>query len=181
MFCAGCTKFFILTTPLVIGAMMGLPLPLLPLCVLQADAAVLQVSLRKSSSGVAANKPWLVPGALDVVELSLNSPMLYTCAPSMWLALAGCGNPTVSASFIAAAAELAPLYSIAAAAASRLQAVWPSAQQQLEASLQLPDPEGVDLLSSAHAVFAVESAGWLHQQFTRAAGVHMGNVLGLLL
>lgn len=139
-------------------------------CCTQADAAVLQDALRRSSSATSRNQPWLVPSALDVVELSLNNPQQYTCAPSMWLILAGCGHTVVSASFIAAAAQLVPLCLAAEAAASRLQTVWHSAQQQLEASLQLPDPETVDLLSTTHAVFTLESAGWLHQQFINAAG-----------
>lgn len=137
---------------------------------LQADAAVLHATLSKQASNAAANKPWLLPSALDVVELSLNNSLTYKCAPCMWLTLAGCGHPVVSASFIAAAAQLVPLSSAAASAATRLQVVYASAQQQLESSLQLPDPERVDLASTAHAVYAVDCAGWLHQQFTRAAG-----------
>jgi hypothetical protein len=153
--------------------------PQLPdlLLVLQADAAVLHAVLSKEQSGTAASKHWLVPGALDVVELSLNSRLAYKCAPSMWLALAGCGHAVVSASFIAAAAQLVPLSAAAAAAASRLQTVFASAQQQLDASLDLPDPEKVDLLSTSHALYAEDCAGWLHQQFTRAAGEHRQCVL----
>jgi hypothetical protein len=138
--------------------------------VAQADAAVIYSSLSRQHAGPAVNRPWLLPSALDVVELSLNSSAAYTAAPSLWLALAGCGHAVVSASFIAAAAQLVPLSSAAAGAARRLQAAWPAAQQQLEASLQAPDPETVDLLSTSHAVLALEAAAWLHQQFTRAAG-----------
>jgi hypothetical protein len=137
---------------------------------MQADAAVLHSALSKQQSGAAANNSWLVPSALDVVELSLNSSNAYKCAPSMWQSLAGCGNAVVSASFVAAAAQLVPLGGPAVAHSSRMQAVWPLAQQQLDNSLVLPDPERVDPRSTVHAVFAVESAGWLHQQFIRAAG-----------
>lgn len=131
---------------------------------------MLHDALCKQPTPGGANKPWLLPAALDVVELSLNNSLAYKCAPSLWLAIAGCGHATVSATFIAAAAQLVPLSSAAAGAASRLQSVWPAAAQQLEGSLQLPDPDSVDLMSTSHAVFAIDSAGWLHQQFTRAAG-----------
>lgn len=137
---------------------------------LQADAAVLHNTLSKRPSGAAANKAWLLPGALDVVELCLDNALSYKCAPGMWLALAGCGHAVVSASLIAAAAQLVPLSSAAAAAASRLRVMSGPAQQQLDASLQLPDLESVELMSSTHAVVALEAAGWLHQQFTTAAG-----------
>ena len=140
------------------------------LVVLQADAAVLHATLCRRPSGAAANKTWLLPSARDVVELSLSNSLSYKCAPGMWLALAGCGHAVVSASLIAAAAQLVPLLSAAAAAASRLQVMSGPAQQQLEASLQLSSLDSVDLLSSTHAVLALESAGWLHQQFTTAAG-----------
>lgn len=136
------------------------------LLALQADAAVLHASLSKRPSGTAANKAWLLPSALDVVEVSLSNSLAYKCAPGMWLALAGCGHAVVSASFVAAAAQLVPLTAAAAAGASQVN----MQQQQLDASLQLPNPDTLDLLSSAHAVLVLESAGWLHQQFTRAAG-----------
>lgn len=140
----------------------------LALSAVQADAAVLHDSLSKQPSSAAANKAWLVPSALDVVELGLNSALAHQCAPSMWLALAGCGHAVVSASFIAAAAQLVPLASVAAGAATRMQTV--SAQQELEASLLLPDPETANIMSTSHGVYALDCAGWLHQQFTRAAG-----------
>jgi hypothetical protein len=145
---------------------------------LQADAAVLHGALSATARGSSGSssvssstgRRWLVDAAPDIVELSTNNAAHYTCAPSVWFALTGCGHAVVSASLIAAAADLAPLSGVAAAAASRLQACGPSVRQQLDASLQLPDADAADVGSTRHAVFAVDAAGWLQQQLLRATG-----------
>jgi len=48
----------------------------------------------------------------------------------------------------------------------------PGYMAQLQAALQLPNPETVAVDSSTHVVYALESVGWLHQQLMRAAGRH---------
>jgi hypothetical protein len=136
----------------------------------QADAAVLHSTLSQSRASSSSSQRWLLDAAQDVVELSLMNATHYTCAASVWHALAGCGHPLVSASLIAAAADLTPLSDAAAQAVDRLLHSGGGALQQLQASLQLPNPDAVALDSAQHAVYAIDAAGWLHQQLMRAAG-----------
>lgn len=41
---------------------------------------------------------------------------------------------------------------------------------ELNKSLELPNPETVDVDSSLHAVYALEFSGWLHGHLMKAAG-----------
>lgn len=140
-----------------------------PSC-MQVDAAVLQAVLDSSPRHRPA-KSSLVAGALDVVEVALNNTAHYICSPSLWLALAGCGNPTVSATYAAVAAQLAPITATAVAKAGSMH-LTPEAQQQLEQSLLLPNAETVALDSLQHTQYALDHSGWLHGQLMKAAGVH---------
>lgn len=146
--------------------------------VMQADAAVLCAVLGAESAagggGSRAQQRWLLDAAPDVAELAVDGAAHYTCAPSVWSALAGCGHPVVSATLVRAAASLAPLSSAAAEALGRLQQFGgATALDALAASRVLPEPDTGELCSTRHAVYAVEAAGWLQQQFLAAAATHL--------
>lgn len=141
---------------------------------LQVDAAVLQSVLDTSFSSCSP-KVSRVSSLLDTIEVALNNTADYICSPSWWLALAGCGNSTVSAAYAAVAAQLAPLRSTAVAKASSMHLTCET-QQQLDQSLQLPNAEVVPLDSGQHMLYALDHSGWLHGQLMKAAGVRRSAV-----
>jgi hypothetical protein len=139
-------------------------------CFLQVDAAVLHAVLDREGASPSCTSR-LIPGALDIVEVAVNSKAEFTCSPALWRALAGCGHCIMSATFAAVAAELAPLTAAATAHVER-QEIGPAAKKELDDSLKLPDAETVELISGTHAVYALDYAGWLHGQLMKAAGAN---------